>query len=250
MWVLAETEAPRGVIPLSRSRRQLSLAHAFSIGRFHHAHLCFFLLIDVLLWSQDNYVTNLKRAAHGWSQGKHRQTRHKEHWQPLGQDGGTWTQHVKGGVAKSRPDQLGDHHEGKQYAAPSKLRGKWDLVLGEKLAQDDVHNDEVGGAGDLFGGVGGSSTASADCAGGGGSGGSGWRVTLTDAGGGGDWSLDIECRCLGTGDGKSRGTDRGRRPSVNYREAQGRGPDDGGRESHGWIVACGTKLAEADDVRL
>ena len=38
IWVLAETEAPRGVIPLSRSRRQLSLAHAFSVGRFHHMH--------------------------------------------------------------------------------------------------------------------------------------------------------------------------------------------------------------------
>lgn len=180
-------------------------------------------------------LTYLERAAHGWSQGKHRQTRHKEHRQPLGQDGSPWTQHVKGGVAESRSDQLGDHHEGKQYAASAELRGEWDLVLGEKLAQDDVHNDEVGGAGDLLGGVGGSSTASADCASGG-SDGCGWRVTLTDAGGGGDWSLEIECCCLGTGGGESRGADRGRRPSVNCHEAQGRGPDDGGGESHGWIT--------------
>lgn len=178
--------------------------------------------------------------------GEHSQTRHKEHRQPLGQDGSTWTQHVKGGVAKSRSDQLGDHHEGKQYAASAELRGEWDLVLGEELAQDDVHDDEVGGAGDLLGGVGGSSTASADCAGGG-SGGYGWRVTLTDAGGGGDGSLDIECRSLGTGDGKGRGTGRGCRPSVNSREAQGRGPEDGGGESHGWIVASRSR---ADDVRL
>ena len=206
-WVLAETEAPRGVIPLARSRRQLSLAHALSIGRFHHAH---FLFVDRChIWSQDNNVTYFKGAAHGGSQGKHSQTRHKEYRQPLGQDGSTWTQHVKGGVAKSRSDQLGDHHEGKQYAASAELRGEWDLVLGEELPQDDVHDDEVGGAGDLLGGVGGSSTTSADNTGAGGSGGYGWRVTLTDAGGGGDGSLDIECRSLGTGDGKGRGTGRG-----------------------------------------
>ena len=62
MWVLAETEAPRGVVPLSRSRRQLSLAHAFSVGRFHHMHSFIFVMCIGNQLSRTRCVNLLQRG--------------------------------------------------------------------------------------------------------------------------------------------------------------------------------------------